>query len=340
VITLNTSLSSKLSKLKNWWTLPDAAKYLSGTYGNEVTEADILRFALDGYLKLSIYLAAKADAKQGCLVNFDTNELYAEIENGRYPEELKWGTLKDSEEPCLLSVPIDNDRFLNIEDKVEPIEKGVWDLPMIGHERIVIEEEWFNLTSSPAVIRQRSERQSDQVEPPFKGLFIEGCDGTINQLHIRRDKLSNLSRKESVKQTHNVLLWPMLRAVDMRVEDYFPAAVLPYDSRLVIRSEALEEFEQFIYDNEIEKKTITKPHGNTERYAANREQVLGAAFAVLAKWPEVCKDEKGEPVASKIAAMVDAKADLFWTDAQPPLATDSIADHLRDWIRKANSNRK
>ena len=41
--------------LKEWLTVPDAAKRLSVIFGEEVTEADVLRLALDGHLKLSIY---------------------------------------------------------------------------------------------------------------------------------------------------------------------------------------------------------------------------------------------------------------------------------------------
>jgi hypothetical protein len=37
----------KLMKFKTWLTVPDAARHLSILFGEDVTEADVLRFALD-----------------------------------------------------------------------------------------------------------------------------------------------------------------------------------------------------------------------------------------------------------------------------------------------------
>ncbi len=46
---------SKPLKLKEWLTVKDTAKRLSISVGEDVTEADILRLALDGHLTLSVY---------------------------------------------------------------------------------------------------------------------------------------------------------------------------------------------------------------------------------------------------------------------------------------------
>jgi hypothetical protein len=56
---LNKSKSSKLLEYKGWLNLPEVAKYLSGVCEEEVSEADILRFALNGRLKLSVYFIEK-----------------------------------------------------------------------------------------------------------------------------------------------------------------------------------------------------------------------------------------------------------------------------------------
>lgn len=47
---------SKLFSLKRWVTLTDAAKYLSISFGENVTEADVIQLALDDHLLLSIRL--------------------------------------------------------------------------------------------------------------------------------------------------------------------------------------------------------------------------------------------------------------------------------------------
>ncbi|WP_238925038.1 hypothetical protein [Achromobacter insuavis] len=49
---------SKLFTLKQWVTLADAAKYLSVSFGEHVTEADVIQLALDSHLRLSLRLLA------------------------------------------------------------------------------------------------------------------------------------------------------------------------------------------------------------------------------------------------------------------------------------------
>lgn len=64
-----------------------------------------------------------------------------------------------------------------------------------------------------------------------------------------------------------------------------------------------------------------KPHGNTERFAVNREAVLKAAMYCKEMWPEQCSAENYR----EWATVVDEKAKLFWPDtAAPPLSVDQI----------------
>jgi hypothetical protein len=46
---------SKLLELKEWLTVPEAARHLSSLFGEEIGEPDVFRLALDGHLKLSIF---------------------------------------------------------------------------------------------------------------------------------------------------------------------------------------------------------------------------------------------------------------------------------------------
>ena len=61
----NTSLKSKLFKLKEWLTISETAKHLSIMFGEEVTDADVLRLGLDRHLKLSVNFVNYAHAKRG-----------------------------------------------------------------------------------------------------------------------------------------------------------------------------------------------------------------------------------------------------------------------------------
>ena len=57
----------KLLKLKDWVTVLEAARYLSILFGEDVTEADVLRLALDEHLALSINFvnAASVQCSEG-----------------------------------------------------------------------------------------------------------------------------------------------------------------------------------------------------------------------------------------------------------------------------------
>ena len=60
-----TSIKSKLFKLKKWLTIPETAKHLSIMFGEEVQEVDVLRLGLDRHLKLSVNFGNHGHAKRG-----------------------------------------------------------------------------------------------------------------------------------------------------------------------------------------------------------------------------------------------------------------------------------
>jgi hypothetical protein len=118
---------NKLIKLKNWLTVPEAAKHLTGIFKDEeVTEADILRFALDGHLTLSVNFVNKTTGIRGQLV-----PLY-EAKKTRLDDE-QW--IED---------------VIQFEDEIVTI-RGVWDLTMLGIEAENIEHEYQMMTGGPAV---------------------------------------------------------------------------------------------------------------------------------------------------------------------------------------------
>lgn len=62
------AMTSKLFNLKEWLTVADAAKHLAIVFDEEVTEADVLRLALDGRLQISVYFVNYARARCGNIV--------------------------------------------------------------------------------------------------------------------------------------------------------------------------------------------------------------------------------------------------------------------------------
>lgn len=341
---------SKLLKLKKWLTLSEASRHLSGVCGEDVTEADILQFALDGYLILSVNFVNRTKARLGKVVGCEdaeweelSPELVELIPN--LPTEYKNRTVKRA-----ISSKLDDERYLTLDDEVITID-GVWDLPLIGAERLDIEHIYQSLTGGPAITLQNLGGALVQnatglalLQESFENNeYMLGSNANLERLaqSLNSNKFSNEQVVKLLEQSRSdrrkfVERWKSRKDYD----NYLPAGGLPNDAVIVVRTGALRDFEQLLTDIEDQKVTNnsnSKANGHKERHAQNREQVLGAAFAILAKWPAECKDSKGDPVASKIANLVEAKADLFWPDSVPPLTADSIADHLRDWLKRANS---
>jgi len=147
---LQKTTSSKLFNLKKWLTLPEAARHLSVVFGETVTEADIMQLALDGHLKLSVNLVNNAHVKPGKVIHFDDEKLVESLMQGIYPDQLDWSANFRSGKPMLINLRIGENRYLKTEEKVVVIH-GVWDLPMIGGERIYVQKKYHELTGGPYV---------------------------------------------------------------------------------------------------------------------------------------------------------------------------------------------
>lgn len=187
---------SKLLKLKEWLTVEDAAKRLSITAGEEVTEAHVLRLALDGHLILSVYFVNQARGTRGSIVPYSETRWSlmpplvskegspstepamseADIVKLDIPENLKVlfinnpMALLQGHIPFMESLKIDESRYLNLERDVETL-CGVWDLPMWGAEALDVEHLYQSYVGGPGVTLTNLE-----------GAFVQGLDGCVYQL--------------------------------------------------------------------------------------------------------------------------------------------------------------
>jgi len=74
-------------------------------------------------------------------------------------------------------------------------------------------------------------------------------------------------------------------------------------------------------------------HGNARRYAAQRETVLRAAVAVLARYRHQCLDANGQPTGAAIARLIEVhQATLFDTGVAPQSA-DQMARHICEALK-------
>lgn len=194
----------KLIALREWLSVAEAGSYLSTALEDEITEAAVLRLALDGSLKLSVYFVNHAEARRGCVVGYDDVQWY-EL---NAPTLLCREDVKDGH-ANMRSMDLGGGKYLNLDDDIITV-SGVWDLPMLGAERLDVEHAYQNLTDGPPVSLIC-----------LDGAFVESHDGRIIC------QIQERLYKESFERTN-----------------YYPAGKLPDDGILVVRTASLQEFER------------------------------------------------------------------------------------------------
>lgn len=320
---------SKLFNLKEWLTVADAARHLSIVFGEEVTEADVLRLALDGRLRLSVHFVNHAHALCGKVVGYEDVEWkLLPSHNGRGIRLIDSGEGgSDAQrapaklEALIKSIPlgevsnwqldtdaidIDGERFLELSDQVTTL-RGVWDLPMIGNERLDIEHQYQSLTCGPSV-----------TLTGLVGTFVEGRDGQICQLQenpgLHKD-IKGLSAALGVPleqhfsepDTESAAAAAALnRRQDQRERflecskatsaepKFIPAGGLPEDAVIVVRTEALREFEESVNGGQ---QTQEKPLSTQERNS------LLTIIAALCDYSAIKLEQRGS--ANRIARMTE-----------------------------------
>ena len=320
---------SKLLRLKDWLTLEDAAKHLSIMFGEDVAKADILRLALDGRLTLSTNLLNGAKARCGPIVAREKAK-YFEV-----PSDLRAAALAKSPEEYQGSyvklphgVPLITGDVIELADDIVYLQ-GVYDLPMIGNERLDVEHEYQFLTDGPPVTLHG-----------FDGAFVSGGDGTYCQLqesydenefrpgslaqgrklegHIERDGLDADAADElRAKHKADRELFKKRRAENPPRENYFPAGGLPSDSVLVVRSAALIGLHNASSAPEISERK-THELGTRERETLLK-LVIGMAIEGYRHSPEAARSDAPAEIASDLA-----KHGISVTD-----------DTVRKWLKEA-----
>ena len=210
-------LVSKLFKLKKWLTVAEAARHLSIVFGEEVRESDVLRLALDGHLKLSVNFVNHARARCGPVVPMENAKLW------QAPSDLA-STLKIPAEHAgkplmmLQGININGKEVLELTDEVVSLD-GVYDLPMIGAERLDVEHKFQQLTGGPAVTLSNLE-----------GAFVAREDGHLCQLQDHFEDNESLRKNLKTPWSHP--------------SNFYPAGTLPHDGVLVVRVGALMDLQE------------------------------------------------------------------------------------------------
>ncbi|HZZ21168.1 MAG TPA: hypothetical protein VFE60_00620 [Roseiarcus sp.] len=202
----------KLLKLRDWLTVADAARHLSILLGDEVTEAHVLRFALDGRLTLSVDFVNITAARCGKIIpHADAKRKIIQTSDGKSDSSINEVSLSDG-------------RVISFTANFTFIE-GVWDLVMFGAEVKAIEHEYHLLTKGPAV--SLGDRN---------GVLVTRPDGTWGQL-LQADK-EGFNR------------WKLRYDTSYDLPILYPAQAFPPDAVLVVRTSALRDLEALISEPE------------------------------------------------------------------------------------------
>jgi hypothetical protein len=202
----------KLLKLRDWLTVPDAARYLSILLGDKVTVAHVLRFALDRRLTLSVNFVNITLARCGKIIpQADAESKIIQTSDGKSDSWINEVSLSDG-------------RVISFTGNFTLIE-GVWDLVMFGAEVKAIEREYHRLTKGPAV--SLGDRN---------GLLVTRPDGTWGQL-LQSDK-EGFNR------------WKLVYDTTYDLPIFYPAQTFPPDAVLVVRTSALRDLEALISEPE------------------------------------------------------------------------------------------
>jgi hypothetical protein len=328
----DTSIKSKLLKLKEWLTISETAKHLSIMFGEDVTEADVLRLGLDRHLTLSVNFVNYAKAKCGdkflpveewdksfkeiaswenarimvnsqglIVIYFDNFDLvFYQKEDDLVRNHGPWNPLGPDER--LKSLYLKN---LSVEKQRESLNamidgaikfahnqskifhgkvppsihcfkgdvitiKGIWNLPMLGAEKLDIEHQYQMLTNGPEITLSS-----------LDGAFVEDEKGVIWQLQDTFDEEyikamnSEESKKKNLefyadflkkkiskneideKEAENLLAERKKKLERPKAYDdkYYPSGGLPEDSVLVVRTEVLRDFMNRIASENSDRKT-------------------------------------------------------------------------------------
>lgn len=279
---------SKLFNLKEWLSVSDAARRLAIVFGEDVTEADVLRLALDWRLRLSVHFVNHAYGRAGKLVPI------AEATYQDVPSLTGNGTVRLYKGPEL-NRGGQQYGVIELDDDIAVL-TGVFDLTMWGAERLDVEHRYQLLTGGPGV-------SVSTLDGPFvKGLngqiiqllndfddneFVDGSRAQLEELqqHIANDGISS-DEAEVLLSMHKEKRKNFKETRKSRSGEgnYYPAPTLPDDSVLVVRTQALREFEASVSGSPTAVTT-------SREHVSDKLAKLNQAAAKF--WANAGRDDRG-----------------------------------------------
>jgi len=313
-------IMSKLFKLKEWLTIDETALHLSGVLGETVEKKDVYRLALDGYLQISVNLVNHAEARLGKIVGKDDVTFHEASSN--LTEFLRESEGLNVEMPLMVmgSLKIDEENYINLDDNILSI-SGIWDLLMCGNEALDIEHFYqqcingveVTLTAIDGAFIKRENKVAQLMDDYDDNEFKEGSKAHLKEIekHITKNKV-NKTKADKLRKKYKLKRkeYLKIRSLSNNEDNYYPAAGLPHDSVLVVRTKAIMDFIQSLDESPKEQ---SKPLTSKER---NSLLVLIAAL---------CKDAGIDYNQRGIATSLEKMTEILGA----PVTDDTIRNILK-----------
>lgn len=325
----------KLNNLQEWLTLDNVLLELSSILERKVTEADVLRLALDGHLKLSVRLVNSTVVKWGNNVPIDEAKYHDVIpSDGEEPWRYYEGTVlyKDGLEHSVIEW-----------NEIIGATKGTYDLTMFGNEQIEIEKRYLSLIGVPKFYSFN-----------YDGPIVAGLDGQLYQLQenleedetihgskaslekINRDIASyNIKIDEANELRHNHKADREVFLKDSvshpHTENFQPASGLPKDWLLVVRNAVLREFKKKITYTpsceETESPTVTDP-GHLNHNLKMQQRANEIADELIKSTNRIpTRDKVAKELAKELGMTVDTvvrRIRAVWKNRSPSKYKNSL----------------
>ncbi|MDO9271366.1 MAG: hypothetical protein Q7T96_19865 [Methylobacter sp.] len=237
---MNKPTSSKLNNFKTWRTLPDAAKWLTNECGKDVTEAEILRRALGGEIKLSFFLI-----------------------NGT------WAA------PC----NIDEEGILSMQDKEWLSISGLLDVPMLQGNYFEVKQMFWSLKGNSLAKRPGCYKAFLEGDDGTIYRLKDSFNISEYQAGFR-EKLKEQRRQNAINNTskeNSELLLSMIeeeRISGLKIQSQYQGSTLPKDGEFVIRSKVLDELKQRFTSIGLDDESFVLPNNKALLNATESNQAL------------------------------------------------------------------
>jgi hypothetical protein len=246
---------SKLFKLRDWLTVPEAAVLLSSVMSEPVTEADILRLVIDGHLQISVLIANPVHAVRNVLISEEeaVNLSWEHWENPEQNPAFLWMDGRSA---------VPDRRFFFVL-------RGVYDFPVFGAQKQLLEHRYYQLIEGPQI----------ECRDPVRILLAMNEPGSALGLKEARSSLEPQVEKEhlAVGDERAVVC-----LVEMATRENRLVPELPVGTPFVIRTDELAKFCKSL---EVQKEA---PLSSKEK--SNYLHLIGALLQLY--WEAMHPDKK------------------------------------------------